>query len=58
MDTSSETIIIVDDDVTTLNVARINLSEKYSLFTAPSGEKLFQLLEKVSPAIPMMNAIL
>jgi len=46
---------MVDDDVTNLTVAMNNLSENYSLFTAPSGEKLFLLLEKVSPALILLD---
>jgi len=52
---SDQTIIIVDDDITNLTVARNNLAEKYNVFTAPSGEKLFKLLEKVTPALILLD---
>ena len=55
MEENRETIIMVDDDITNLNVARNNLSEKYSLFTAPSGEKLFKILEVVIPALILLD---
>lgn len=55
MENSRETIIIVDDDITSLTVARNTLAGKYNLFTAPSGEKLFMLLEKVSPSLILLD---
>jgi len=55
MGNSRETIIMVDDDITSLTVARNNLADKYNLFTAPSGEKLFMLLEKLSPALILLD---
>ena len=55
MDNSRATIILVDDDITNLTVARNNLSEKYNIFTAPSGEKMFLLLEKVRPALILLD---
>ncbi|MCL2820581.1 MAG: response regulator [Oscillospiraceae bacterium] len=55
MESNRETIIMVDDDITNLTVARNNLSEKYSLFTAPSGEKLFELLEVVIPSLILLD---
>jgi len=55
MDNSRETIIMVDDDITNLSVAKNNLSEKYFFFTASSGEKLFQVLEKVSPSLILLD---
>ena len=50
-----DTIVIVDDDMTSLTVARKNLADKYNVFVAPSGEKLFVLLEKVSPALLLLD---
>jgi len=55
MDNNLEVIIIVDDDITNLTIARNNLAERYNTFTAPSGEKLFLLLEKVSPALILLD---
>ena len=50
-----ETIIIVDDDTINLIVARNTLSEKYDVFTAPSGEKLLSLLEKAMPDLILLD---
>ena len=55
MDSNRDTIVIVDDDMTNLAVARNSLSEKYSVATVPSGEKLFLLLDKISPALILLD---
>jgi len=39
MENIRETILLVDDNITNLNTAKINLSEKYNIVTATSGEK-------------------
>jgi len=52
---AKETIIIVDDDLTNLTVGMHSLSDKYSVLTAPSGKKLFVLLEKVKPALILLD---
>jgi len=48
-------IIIVDDDITNLTVGKNALTEKYDVFTAPSGTKLFQLLEKFIPSMILLD---
>ena len=53
--TQNETVIMVDDDVTTLTVARNNLSGRYNFFTAPSGAKLFQVLKKIKPDLILLD---
>jgi len=55
MDNSRDTIVMVDDDITNLTVARNNLAGKYNVATAPSGEKLFQILEKITPALILLD---
>jgi len=55
MDNSRDTIIIVDDNMTTLTAAKNSLSGKYNVFTAPSGEKMFLLLERVAPALVLLD---
>jgi putative two-component system response regulator len=55
MEKVRETIIIVDDDKTNLIVAANSLDDKYSIFTASSGERLFQTLEKVSPDLILLD---
>ena len=48
-------IIMVDDDRTNLTVAKNTLSARYDVFTVPSGEKLFTLLEKVTPDLILLD---
>jgi len=55
MDNTRDVIIMVDDDITNLNVARNNLADKYTIFTAPSGEKLFLLLKRLSPSLILLD---
>jgi len=55
MEKNREIIIMVDDDITNLTVARNNLAGTYKVLTAPSGEKLFVLLEKISPALILLD---
>ena len=55
MENKHKTIIMVDDDITNLTVAKNNLSGDYDVFTVPSGKKLFQVLEKVTPALILLD---
>jgi len=55
MDNKRALVIMVDDDITNLTVAKNNLSSTFDFFSAPSGEKLFTLLEKVTPAIILLD---
>jgi len=55
MENSRETVIMVDDDITNLSVAKNNLSEMYCFVTASSGEKLFKILKKVTPALILLD---
>ena len=55
LDTNREVIVMVDDDITNLNVARNNLAGKYSIVTVPSGEKLFKLLDNISPSLILLD---
>ena len=55
MERSRETIIMVDDDITNLSVAKSNLSDRYYFFTAPSGDTLFKILEKVKPSLILLD---
>ena len=54
-DAKLKKIIMVDDDITNLNVARNALISKYDIFTVPSGKKLFQLLEKLIPDLILLD---
>ena len=55
MDDKRELIIIVDDDITNLTIAKKNLIDRYAVFTAPSGRKLFELLQKASPDLILLD---
>jgi len=55
MKSRKEIIIIVDDNITNLTVAKNNLINKYDVFAVPSGRKLFKLLEKVTPSLILLN---
>ena len=55
MGLTRDTVIVVDDDLTNLTVAKNNLAGKYEVFTAPSGKKLFQILEKITPALILLD---
>jgi len=53
-----DVVVVVDDDIMNLTVARNSLAGKYGVATVPSGEKLFKLLEKVSPALILLDVIM
>ena len=55
MEYKRKIVIIVDDSLTNLNLARNALSMKYDVFTITSGKKLFQILEKVTPDIILLD---
>jgi len=51
-------VILVDDNPINLKLARNTLMEKYDVFTVPSAEKLFQLLEKTQPDIILLDVMM
>ena len=55
MGNGREIIIMVDDDITNLTIVTNSLIDKYEILTVPSGIKLFKLLEKVTPALILLN---
>ena len=55
MGNKQELIVVVDDDITNLTVARNNLAGQYDILTAPSGKKLFLLLEKMTPDLILLD---
>jgi putative two-component system response regulator len=55
MDNPRKKIVLVDDNITNLTLGKNILTEKYDVFTVPSGEKLFVLLEKVSPNLILLD---
>ena len=48
-------IILVDDNPTNLRIGKNVLSEKYSVATAPSAAKLFNLLESNHPSLILLD---
>ncbi|MDR3077832.1 MAG: response regulator, partial [Planctomycetota bacterium] len=48
-------IMLVDDDPTTLAIGKSILAPHYEVYPLPSAEKLFQFLEKVTPALILLD---
>jgi len=48
-------IMLVDDNITNLTVGKSVLKDKYDVFTIPSGEKLFLLIDKVKPDLILLD---
>ncbi|MCL2089575.1 MAG: response regulator [Oscillospiraceae bacterium] len=48
-------IALVDDNITNLNVGKNALIQNYSVYTVPSGEKLFKLLTRVVPDLILLD---
>jgi len=48
-------IIMVDDNPANLRICRNVLTEKYTVATAPSAEKLFSLLENNVPSLILLD---
>ena len=55
MENEVKKIVMVDDSITNLAIARNFLAGKYDIFTMPSGKKLFQLLEKMTPDLILLD---
>jgi putative two-component system response regulator len=50
-----KTIFIVDDSDTNLATAEKALEDYYNILTLPSAEKMFVLLEKVTPCLILLD---
>ena len=48
-------VILVDDNPTNLRIGKHVLSEKYSVATAPSAEKMFSILEHNHPSLILLD---
>ena len=48
-------IILVDDNLTNLNIGRKMLGEYYQVIPAPSAEKMFEVLERVIPDLILLD---
>jgi len=55
MENEKTLIILVDDNPANLRIGKNVLSEKYTVATAPSAEKMFTLLENNKPAMIMLD---
>jgi len=55
MDNSGKKIMMVDDDAVILKIGRHFLKDKYEVFPLPSAAKLFELLEKVTPDLILLD---
>ena len=55
METGKDLIILVDDNPANLRTGKNVLSENYSVATAPSAAKMFNLLENNSPALILLD---
>ena len=55
METPRKKIVIVDDDRTNLTVARNALIDSYDPFTVSSASKLYEVLEKVTPDLILLD---
>ena len=55
MERVRHTIILVDDDATSLSLGKNLLRTFYDVYPAPSAKKLFQVLENVTPALILLD---
>jgi CheY-like chemotaxis protein len=55
MENGKKLVILVDDNPANLRIGKNILSEKYAVLTAPSAAKLFELLEKNTPALILLD---
>ena len=50
-----KTIFVVDDNDTNLSMAKEALKEQYKVLTLPSAEKMFALMDKVTPDLILLD---
>ncbi|MDR0248170.1 MAG: response regulator [Oscillospiraceae bacterium] len=55
MSEERKTIVLVDDDVTNLTIAKNSLSSGYNIITLNSGLKLIRLLERQTPDLILLD---
>ncbi len=48
-------IMVIDDNVTNLNIARMALEKHYDVLLIPSGEKALKLFERVTPDLILLD---
>ncbi|MDR2578749.1 MAG: response regulator [Chitinispirillales bacterium] len=54
-DAKRKTIFMVDDNLTNLTVGKSALLGRYKVFTIPSGKKLFEMLNKTTPDMILLD---
>jgi len=55
MENDRKKIILVDDNITNLNIGRNVLIGEYDVITVPSGEKLLKILDKILPDLILLD---
>jgi putative two-component system response regulator len=55
MKNGRQIIFLVDDNMTNLTTGKTMLKEHYDIFSIPSGVKLFEILEKVTPDLILLD---
>ncbi|MDR1124986.1 MAG: response regulator [Deltaproteobacteria bacterium] len=50
-----EKVMLVDDNITNLAVGKNALVEQYDVYTVPSGDKFFKILEMVEPDLILLD---
>jgi putative two-component system response regulator len=55
MSLARKKIIMIDDNIINLTLGKSILAQQYDIFTVPSGEKLFKLLEKITPDLLLLD---
>jgi putative two-component system response regulator len=58
MENGKKKIVLVDDNPVNLKLARNTLMERYNVFTVPSAEKLFKLLEQTLPDMILLDVVM
>jgi putative two-component system response regulator len=58
MPNGKKKIVLVDDNPVNLKLARNTLMEWYNVFTVPSAEKLFQLLDQTIPDLILLDVVM
>lgn len=48
-------IMVVDDNVTNLNIARMALEQQYEVLLIPSGQKALNLFERITPDLILLD---
>jgi putative two-component system response regulator len=55
MEKKRQVVMLVDDNPSNLTTGKNLLKDNYDVFTIPSGEKLFSVLEKVKPDLILLD---